>query len=183
MEKYYEIRLSGIGIAVCMAVFGILLTIYPEVSGIIFTRGFATIVLLLGLSHVYKGVRARKHEMGGTGDLTGGVLLLVLSGIGFFKPEIILSFLPFVAGSLLILDGFVKIPLIKELWGWGNTIRWSVILSALLPLILGVILAAYPFQAAAAVIRIFGIFLLVDGVSDISRSILVKKYGNSREGL
>ena len=38
MEKYYEIRLSSIGIAVCMVVFGILLTIYPEVSGIIFTR-------------------------------------------------------------------------------------------------------------------------------------------------
>lgn len=178
MDKYYEIRISGIGIAVCMVVFGVLLTAYPEVSGIIFTRGFATVVLLLGISHIWRGLKARKNEMGGTGNLVGAVLLLVLSGIGFFKPEMILSFLPFVAGSLLIVDGFIKIPLIKEMWGWGSQIRWSGILSAALPLLLGIFLAAYPFHAAAAVIRIFGIFLLVDGISDIMRSILVKKYGH-----
>ena len=107
MEKYYEIRLSSIGIAVCMVVFGILLTIYPEVSGIIFTRGFATVVLLFGLLHLWKYTRARKFEMGGTGNLIAAILLFILSAIGFFKPEVILSFLPFVTGSLLIVDGFL----------------------------------------------------------------------------
>lgn len=175
MEKYYEVRLSSIGIAVCMIVFGVLLTLFPEVSGVIFTRGFASVVLLFALSHVWKWLRARKHDMSGTGDLIGAILLLILSGIGFFKPEIVLSFLPFVTGALLILDGIAKIPLIKEMWDWGNELRWSGILSAGLPLILGVFLAAYPFHVAAVVIRVFGIFLLVDGISDIIRSSMVKR--------
>ena len=175
MEKYYEIRLSSIGIAVCMVVFGILLTIYPEVSGIIFTRGFATVVLLFGLLHLWKYTRARKFEMGGTGNLIAAILLFILSAIGFFKPEVILSFLPFVTGSLLIVDGFVKIPLIKEMWDWGSEVRWSALLSAGLPLVLGIILASYPFSAATLVIRVFGIFLLVDGISDIVRCNMVRK--------
>lgn len=175
MEKYYEVRLSSIGIAVCMVIFGILLTIYPEVSGIIFTRGFATVVLLFALSHGWKWLRARKHEMRGTGDLIGAVLLLILSGIGFFKPEVILSFLPFVTGALLILDGLAKFPLIREMWDWGSELRWSGILSVMLPLFLGIFLAAYPFHAATVVIRVFGIFLLIDGVSDMVRSGLLKR--------
>lgn len=91
-----------------MVIFGAFLTIYSEMSGIIFTRGFASVVLLFALSHVGKWLRARKHEMGGTRNLIGAVLLLILSGIEFFKREIVLSFLPFVTGALLILDGIVR---------------------------------------------------------------------------
>lgn len=175
MERYYEIRFSSLGIAVCMVVFGVLLTVYPEMSGVIFTKGFAFIVLLFAISHVWKWLRARKYGLGGTGELIGAVLLLILSGIGFFKPEIVLSFLPFVTGALLILDGIVKIPLIKEMWSWGSELRWFAILSVLLPLLLGIVLISYPFGAAAAVIRVFGIFLLIDGISDIIRSSMVKR--------
>lgn len=175
MEKYYEVRLSSIGIAVCMIVFGLLLAIYPELSGIVFTRGFATVVLLFALSHMWKWRQAKKREMGGKGNLAGAVLLLILSWIGFFRPEMVLSFLPFVTGALLILDGFVKIPLIKEMWDWGGGLRWSGILSAGLPLLLGIILASYPFHAAAVVIRAFGIFLLIDGISDVMRSSMVRR--------
>lgn len=178
MEKYYEIRLSSVGIAVCMVVFGAILIIYPEISGIIFARGFATVVLLFALSHIWKWRQARKYEMSGTGSLVGAVLLLLLSAIGFFKSEILLGFLPFVTGSLLILDGFVKIPLIKEMWDWGSQLRWSAILSTVLPLLLGIILAAYPFHVAAAVIRVFGIFLFIDGVSDIVRNAMIKRKDN-----
>lgn len=175
MEKYYEIRLSSIGIAICMIVFGILLTLFPEVSGVIFTRGFASVVLLFALIHIWKWFRARKHEMSGTGNLIGAVVLFILSGIGFFKPEIVLSFLPFVTGALLILDGVAKIPLIKEMWDWGNELRWSGVLSAALPMILGIFLAAYPFHVASIVIRVFGIFLLIDGGSDIIRSVMINR--------
>lgn len=175
MEKYYEIRLSSVGIAVCMAAFGILLAIYPKMSGVIFTKGFAVIVLLFAISHVWKWLKARKYGLGGTGELIGAVLLLLLSGIGFFKPEIVLSFLPFVTGALLIVDGIVKIPLITEMWSRGSELRWFGVLSALLPLLLGIVLISYPFGAAAAVIRVFGIFLLIDGISDIIRSSMVKR--------
>ncbi len=71
---------------------------------------------LFGLLHLWRYTRARKFEMGGTGNLIAAILLFILSAIGFFKLEVILSFLPFVTGSLLIVDGFVKIPLIKEMW-------------------------------------------------------------------
>lgn len=175
MEKYYEIRLSSAGIAVGMLLLGAVLIIFPEMSGMIFTRGLATAVLLYAFVNAWKGLRARKHEMGGKGYLFGAAVLLVLSGIGFFKPEIILSFLPFVTGALLVLDGIVKVPLIKGMWEWGNELRWSGILSAGIPLLLGFFLASYPFHAAAVVIRVFGIFLFLDGISDVIRSVLVRK--------
>lgn len=174
MKKYYEIRLSSIGIAICMVIFGLFLTIFPETSGKIFTRVFAAAVLLFALLHVWKWTRARKYEVNGTGYLIVAVLLLILSGIGFFMPEIILSFLPFVTGALLILDGIVKIPLVKEMWDWGPRMKWYAVLSVVVPLLMGICLAVNPFQAAAVMIRVFGIFLLIDGISDLIRSSMMK---------
>lgn len=170
MNKYYEIRMSSFGIAICMVIFGSLLTIFPRISGIVFTRGFATIVLLYALIQLWRGLRARKQGLRGYGNLTGSGLCLILSGIGFFAPEVILSFLPFVTGSLLILDGIIKVSMLKMQWDWDREHRWIGILSAVLPLMLGIFLAAYPFHAATAVIRFFGIFLLLDGISDLVRT-------------
>ena len=158
-----------------MVVFGILLTIYPEVSGIIFTRGFATVVLLFGLLHLWRYTRARKFEMGGTGNLIAAILLFILSAIGFFKPEVILSFLPFCDRIFVDCGWFCKDSFDKRNVDWRSELRWSALLSAGLPLVLGIILASYPFSAATLVIRVFGIFLLVDGISDIVRSNMVRK--------
>ena len=36
----------------------------------------------------------------------------------------------------------------KEMWDWGNELQWSAIISAVLPLLLGIFLTAYPFHAA-----------------------------------
>lgn len=120
-------------------------------------------------------VKSQKTQNGWNRRFNRSSIITAIKWDRFFKPEIVLSFLPFVTGALLILDGIVKVPLIKEMWDWGNELRWSGILSAALPLLLGIFLAAYPFHAAAVVIRVFGIFLLVDGVSDIVRSSMIKR--------
>lgn len=70
--------------------------------------------------HVWRWLRARKRETGGTGELIKAIVLLIISGISFFKPGILLSFLPFVTGALLILDGLAKAPFIKKC-GIGET--------------------------------------------------------------
>lgn len=177
MREYYEARMSAAGISICMIICGLPLAFYPELSGVIFTRGFAAFVLVLALINLWRWRRARKYDMGGRSNLAGAVVLAVLSGIGFFKPEILLGFLPFLTGAFLILDGLIKFPLVMEQRGCGGMVRGTGILSVLLPLVLGIILAAYPFHAAAAVIRFFGIFLIVDGAADIVRTAVLLRKG------
>lgn len=173
----YEIRMSSVGISVCMLLFGIVLALYPEMSGIIFTRAFATVLLLFALFYLWRWNRERKYG-GGKAEMTGMIALFVLSGIGFFMPEVVLSFLPFVAGAILLLDGLIKISLLRDLWNFGGRLRGATAMSVFLPLIFGIILVGYPFGAVAMVIRLFGIFLIVDSGSDILRTVLVKKYGD-----
>lgn len=75
----------------------------------------------------------------------------------------------------MILDGLIKIPLVKSMWNWGGEVRGMVILSTAIPLLLGSFLMTYPFHAGAVAIRIFGIFLLLDGLSDVLRNSMVKR--------
>lgn len=115
------------------------------------------------------------------GDFAVGVVFTVIGLIGIFSPAVILSFLPFVTGAALILDGIVKAPVAIEMVKVGDAYHIPVVVAAVLPLLFGVFLTAFPFQAATALIMVFGIFLVIDGVCDIISVAYFRKYEKENE--
>lgn len=67
-----------------------------------------------------------------------------------------------------MLDGLGKLPLAIDALRYQQQARVPLAVSSFLPLALGLLILVRPFQTAQLVIRVFGIALLLDGVSDLA---------------
>lgn len=78
-------------------------------------------------------------------------------------------------GALLLVDGVGKIPLVIAAVQAKSTVLIPLLLSSLIPVILGILLVVNPFHAAQLVIMIFGAALLADGISDLITALMSRK--------
>lgn len=181
MRQYLKIRRSALWTSIAFIILGMILAIYPEMSGILFTKGLAVVSLVYAAVRFYRWRKERLEGYLAIGDFAVGVVFTVIGLIGIFSPAVILSFLPFVTGAALILDGIVKAPVAIEMVKVGDAYHIPVVVAAVLPLLFGVFLTAFPFQAATALIMVFGIFLVIDGVCDIISVAYFRKYEKENE--
>ena len=70
-------------------------------------------------------------------------------------------------GIMLLVDGIGKMPLAVDALSVYSPYRFWVLISAVLPLILGIVLLVNPFRAAKAAIMFFGISILADGLFEL----------------
>ena len=99
------------------------------------------------ISHLWRYLQGRK-----TGQVSGGDLFLTILPMAFAVfslswPQAILSFLPLVLGALLMVDGVGKAPLVIAAIRSKPPILIPLLLSSLIPTILGVLLVVNPFRA------------------------------------
>ena len=78
-------------------------------------------------------------------------------------------------GALLLVDGVGKTPLVFAAIQSKAPILIPLLLSALIPSVLGVLLVVNPFHAAQLVIMVFGAALLADGISDLTTALMSRK--------
>ena len=96
-----------------------------------------------------------------------GVLCLAFGIFCFSRPYVVLSFLPIALGIMLLVDGIGKMPLAVDALSVYSPYRFWVLISAVLPLILGIVLLVNPFRAAKAASMFFGISILADGLFEL----------------
>lgn len=166
MFSYFWGRNASLPLALLYVLLGLLLTIFPDLSGTIFVWALAGVCLVFAIARLWRYYQRRKADAGGTGDLIAGIAALILALFFWLWPHVVLSFLPLVLGILLLLDGVGKLPLVMDARRAGLPLPLPLLLSTLAPLVLGIILIADPFGVTRFVIRFFGISLIVDGVCD-----------------
>lgn len=178
MFQFFWIRSASIWVALLYIIIGIILTLFPGVSGIIFVRILASAALIFSLINIYRYTKQKGDIVQAGGRLFSGVLLFIFALFCFVKPEIVLSILPFLLGILLIIDGTGKLPIAVESFRMRRNTSMPVlpiVLSSVIPLIFGVILVINPFTVSSMVIMVFGISMIADGVSDFITALLTRK--------
>ncbi len=148
---------------------GLALVLFPELSGKIFCSLLGACLLLFAILNLWTYVQNKnKQGIGVKSALVTTVISAFLAIICFTKAYIVLSFLPFVLGILLVAVSAVKIPFIISCI--KNSVPGSglFIASALVPLILGIIMLFNPFGVTRTVIMFFGVSLIINGIIDFS---------------
>ena len=133
------------------------------IGGLLILAGLAVFsAAAYGLLHV---LQCRKGKA--KGELILGVIFIALGVFCLITPQTVVSFLPFLLGVVLMLDGISKIQRALDLRvldaiGWGKLLTIGILL-----MIVGVALLFNPFGAVKMTMVFFGACLLIDGALDL----------------
>ena len=175
MFQFFRVRAASVWIAVLYAVMGALLFIFPAASSTLFVWALAAGAGVYGISHLVRWMQSRKTGQANPGDLFLTILPAAFSAFSLIWPQAVLSVLPLVLGSLLLVDGVGKLPL--AIAGLRDQVPGMIplMLSSLLPIVLGAVIVVNPFTTVRIVVMVFGASLIADGVSDLAAVLLEKR--------
>ncbi|HIZ41956.1 MAG TPA: DUF308 domain-containing protein [Candidatus Gemmiger excrementigallinarum] len=178
MVMYFWERSASVWIALLYMVMGGLLLAFPAATSTVFVWALAGGAACYGVSHLLRYLQTRKNGTASPADLFLTVLPVAFAVFALVWPQTLLSFLPLVLGSLLLLDGVGKLPLAIMAMRAHTPDATALLLSSLIPLVLGAVIVVNPFQTVQLVVRIFGVGLIADGVADFAAVLTSRSAGN-----
>ncbi len=151
------------GNAVLTLILGILLIMVPGVAAGALVSVLGWILLVFGIIYLVMAFRA--------GGLTAGPvatgLLALASGLALLiKPGVLVSLCGIVLGLFLVIHGFQDLQQARQSKALGYGWKPSMII-AVIKLVMGALVILNPFSTAALLIRMAGIFLVVDALGDL----------------
>lgn len=171
-----SIKTNILGSAVLCIILGVVLVIYPNTSLAIVCRAVGVIVLITGLgflvSHMRGGIVSWFYKL----DLILGAIFVILGGYILLNPLGLLSIIPIVFGVLLIYHGISDLGQALELRKYEANRWWISIIIAIITIALGILVMRNPFDTIEMLMKIIGVCLVYDGLSDL---LLVGKFSRS----
>ncbi|GFI03643.1 MAG: hypothetical protein HFI44_03055 [Lachnospiraceae bacterium] len=166
-----------ISAAVC-ALLGLVLVIWPGATSQIICMLLGGVLLAYGILQIAIYLFNRERTIILQGMMLLGIVFAVIGLWILLKPEMIIMAVPVIVGVLIVIHGLHNIIQALALKKDGYENWWLAFVLGMLTVIFGGVLICNPFKAIELVVRIIGVFLIYDGVSDIwilSRVFKVKR--------
>ena len=162
-----RIKTNALLTAALYAALGLVLLIRPELSAAVLCTAMGLILVVCGLIDVAVFLRTRDGSLYAAAHLVTGIVLAVVGLWLMSRPTLISVVIPWIIGILICVHGAGDLRDAITLRKSGAS-RWSAaLLLGLVTLALGAVLVCNPFETFTTVVRIIGLFLLYDGISDI----------------
>lgn len=158
---------------------GLFMIISPKTISNFICYLLGGIILLFASNQIFSFIQDKYSKF----KLVLGTLALLLGSYIILNPESFISFIPFVAGVIILIDSVTKIVQSLDLKKSGYE-RWShITITSILMFLFGLFLFFNPFDAIEIVIRILGIFLIIDGICEAvtSKAIYEKNINNPKK--
>lgn len=164
---------SNIIMGLMYIIIGALIAFNPLLTQIVLIYIIGILAIFYGVNLVVRYFRGFDGYASIIIDLIMG-LLLVGSGIYvLFNPVISSLTLPMVAGIYLIVDAIVKVPASYQAYKVFDIPLWIILITILIPFILGLLLVLEPFNTAIQIVMITGIFFIISGIIDVIITIYI----------
>lgn len=153
--------------SILAVILGVLLIMWPEIA-------ITYLVIAVGIFFIIPGLYSivtyifRDKEMNayssffpviGAGSLLFGIWLVAM-------PNFFVGIFMYILGALLILAGIQQISMLVKVRKWSK-VPFGYYIMPLIILIIGVMILFYPFQAATNTFIIFGVAILIYGISEL----------------
>lgn len=168
--------------ALACVVLGLVLLIWPGATTQIVCMMLGLVLLIYGGVQIILYLASRERSMISQGMMLLGIIVAVIGVWILVRPEMIIMAVPVIVGILIMIHGIHNISQAIALKRDGYEGWWIACLMGVLTAALGAVLIYNPFEVVNTVVRLIGVFLIYDGLSDmwiISRVFKVKK-GNDR---
>lgn len=164
--------------ALTCVVLGLVLLIWPGTTTQIVCMMLGSVLLVYGVIHILLYLISKERSIISQGMMILGIVVAVIGVWILVRPEMIIMAVPVIVGVLIAIHGIHNISQAITLKKEGYERWWIACLLGILTTALGVVLVYNPFTVMNTVVRLIGIFLIYDGLSDvwiISRVFKVKK--------
>ena len=179
MIDFFWNRKISIWTSILYIAAGLLLVLFPGITAKLFLWFLAGGSILYSVTRFWKYIRSKAQEYPYIRHLISGILFLAFGILCVAFPEFVLSFLPLTLGALLLIDGIGKLPAALEARKLLPTAFLPLAISAVIPLLLGLILIMNPFDVTKFVIMFFGICLVIDGAGELAAGYYASSKKNS----
>lgn len=168
MEHFLrKIKTNSLVTAILYAALGLVLLVWPALTASLFCTALGVVLIACGVVDIFIFLINRDGSVYAAIHLIAGVILLAVGVYVMLRPSLVSVVIPRIIGILICLHGVSDVGDSLTLRRSGDT-RWTTaLILGLVTLVLGGVLVADPFDAFTTVVRIIGLFLLYDGVSDI----------------
>ena len=175
-------------VAVLMIVLGILLLVNPGEAVLLVCRLSGVILGITGLVLLLMSLNNRQGVERGNGlDIFLTVLGIILLALGLFivfRPGVVVGFAGVLFAVVLFVHGIGDLREMITLKQMGYSRWWVSLLCAAVTFLMGLVVLLLPFDRAALMMRIAGIFLVLDGISELYLALRVvslkKRYNTDR---
>ncbi len=176
-----KIKTNSLVTAGIYAALGLALLIWPGLSASIFCTAVGVVLLAAGAVDIILFLFRRDGSLYTSAQMVIGIILAVVGIYIMTHPGLVSVVVPRILGVLLCIHGVSDLGDALTLRSGGDS-RWTAaLILGLVTLAMGLLLALRPFSAFAAAVRIIGLFLLYDGVSDLWISSRIIKVGRQRK--
>ena len=162
-----KIKVNALASAILYTILGAVLLLWPATSAQVLTLALGSVLVLCGLSNILDFLLHRDGSLYSRLRLISGIILTVIGLWLMTQPDLLTVVVPRIMGILICIHGAGDIRSAFVLKRNASP-RWGVtLLLATITFALGAMLVLNPFSAFTTVVRIIGLCLLYDGISDI----------------
>lgn len=164
---------SNIIMGLMYIIIGALIAFNPLLTQIVLIYIIGILAIFYGVNLIVRYFRGFDGYISIIIDLIMGILLVGSGIYVLFNPVISSLTLPMVAGIYLIVDAIVKVPASYQAYKVFDIPLWIILITILIPFILGLLLVLEPFNTAMQIVMIIGIFFIISGIIDVIITIYI----------
>lgn len=153
--------------AMLCIVLGIVLVAWPELSMRIVCTAIGAVLLIGGGVRLAVYFAARDGSVYSQMNLIMGIILAVVGIWILLQPDKVLAIIPIIVGIVIALHGINNLQQAITLCKDKYDKWWVALILGLLTIGFGVLLICKPFEALDTAVKLIGIILIYDGISDI----------------
>ena len=146
---------------------GLILLIWPKFSMKLICYLAGAILIVGGIFRIVGYFSKDLYRLAFQFDLAFGILTVVVGLIMVLHPDGVVSFIHFIVGILVLMDGLLKVQTTLDAKRFGLTEWWLIGVAALLTVLFGLLLVVNPFGSAVVLLRFMGITLLCEGILNL----------------
>lgn len=148
-------------------ILGLVLVFWPEITGLVICYALGVLILVFAISRIISFFSEKQVSFIYKLDIIIG---LIAGAVGIFmlvRPDIVILILPLVIGLFFVFSSALDIQKAFILREFENK-RWkSSLVLAVIKLIFGILMLVAPSIFAFAMIRIIGISMIYNGLSEL----------------
>ena len=168
-----KLRLDYVVKAVVMVVIGIILAVWTKASLDFMARALAVLLVVIGAVFIISYFVKKERTFVVSGGLVAGIIIAAIGGWIFINPGTFTDFIPKLFGIFILVSGLGNLWQTISLIRYKSRAWWVSLIIAIGTVAIGGYLLFNPTNAKEIAVTLIGIFLIVDGVTNLINAVLV----------